>query len=175
MDPALAKALSTPGLGQPLPAAERARLDAQSIYPDGRGLPEGRGTVAEGRALYAQRCAACHGAAGRGGSGGVLISGEPLDAPDADAGIDNYWPYATTLFDFTRRAMPMDAPGSLSNDEVYAVTGYLLNLAGIVGPDETLDAASLAAVKMPNRNGFVWIDGPKRGASAKSAAASSRR
>ncbi|GAC1621554.1 MAG: cytochrome c [Nevskia sp.] len=150
-----------PGLGQPLSAAERGALAGSSIYPDGRGLPPGQGSAREGRAIYEQRCRACHGEAGAGGSGGQLIAGESIRSPDPDRGIDNYWPYATTLFDFTRRAMPMDAPGSLGDAEVYAVTAYLLNLGGIVGAEAVLDAGSLPAVTMPNRDGFVWIDAAK--------------
>ena len=156
-----------PGLGKPLTTSERAALEGHSIYPDGRGLPPGQGTAGEGKAIYEQRCRSCHGVAGAGGSGGLLIAGESLRATDADRGIDNYWPYATTLFDFTRRAMPMDAPGTLSDPEVYALTAYLLNLGGIIAADAVMDAVSLPAVKMPNRDGFVGIDAAPR-ASARS-------
>lgn len=147
-----------PGLGQPLDGEALRALAGRSIYPDGRGLPPGQGTARAGLAVYAQHCRSCHGEAGRGGSGGALISGEPLRGPDPDPAVDNYWPYATTLFDFTRRAMPMDAPGSLADADVYAVTAYLLSLGGIIGEDDVLDAASLPRVRMPNRDGFIGID-----------------
>lgn len=147
-----------PALGQPLSAEQRAALAGTSVYPDGRGLPTGEGRARDGAALYASRCASCHGPGGRGGSGGVLISGEPITAPDADRGIDNYWPWATTLFDYTRRAMPLDAPGSLTVGETYAVTAYLLAQAGLLTPDAVLDAESLKRLRMPNRDGFVGID-----------------
>lgn len=147
-----------PALGKPLSAEQRAALAGTSVFPDGRGLPTGQGQAREGAVIYASRCASCHGSGGRGGSGGVLISGEPITAPDADRDIDNYWPWATTLFDYTRRAMPLDAPGSLSVDQTYAVTAYLLVQAGLLEPDAVLDAGRLAALRMPNRDGFVGID-----------------
>ena len=116
------------------------------VFPDGAGLPTGRGTVTEGEALFAARCVACHGLRGRGGTGGEL------------AGGGTYWPYATTVFDFIRRAMPMTAPGSLSDAEVYAVTAYLLFENGIIEQSVVMDADTLKAIKMPNRDGFIWID-----------------
>jgi mono/diheme cytochrome c family protein len=146
-----------PRLGMPASAHALASRDTP-VFPDGRGLPPGSGTVAEGRVLFARQCAKCHGDAGRGGPGGELAGGNPdLTAPQPDRTIATYWPHATTLFDFIRRAMPLDAPRSLADDEVYALVAYLLDLDGIaVG--ERLDAAALAAVKMPNRDGFRWID-----------------
>ncbi len=142
-------------------ATERALAVRDAlIFPDGRGLPPGSGTVAEGRALFARRCAACHGDGGRGGPGGELAGGNPdLTAPQPDRTIGTYWPYATSLFDFIRRAMPLDAPRSLTDSEVYALVAYLLELNGI-GGGKRLDAAALAAVKMPNRDGFRRIDVP---------------
>jgi len=142
-------------------AASQADIDSRSnvIFPAGEGLPPGQGTVAQGAALYALHCVACHGREGRGGSGGELAGGNPdLTARQPDKTIGTYWPYATTLFDFVRRAMPLTAPWSLTDEETYALVAYLLNLNGIVGPEFVADAAAVRAVKMPNRNGFVPID-----------------
>jgi len=154
---AAAGAAGLPQFGQPASAHALASREAL-IFPDGRGLPPGSGTVAEGRALFERQCASCHGERGRGGPGGELAGGNPdLTAPQPDRTIGTYWPYATTLFDFIRRAMPLGAPRSLADDEVYALVAYLLDLNGIaVG--ERLDAAALAAVRMPNREGFRWLD-----------------
>jgi len=152
----------SPRLGAPVTAADAARFDLD-VFPDGRGLPAGRGSVAQGAALFAQHCAACHGTRGRGASAEELVGGsEPLASAYPDKTIGLYWPYATTLFDFIRRAKPMLAPGSLSADEVYALTAWLLAADGVIGSDGVLDAASLAAVKMPNRDGFVGVDAKAR-------------
>ena len=137
-----------------------------SPLPDGRGLPQGSGSVGQGRTVYERRCAACHGADLEGGQGDRLIGGRgtlvqrPGQAPIKT--VESYWPYATTLFDYVKRAMPLDAPGSLDDAEVYAVSAYILSRAGIVPPDATLDARSLAAVRMPNRDGFVPDPRPER-------------
>jgi len=143
------------GIGQPL--AERTvapwniDVDAQ-----GAGLPAGCGSVAQGRVLYAQQCAACHGDKGQGNPADALVGGRgSLATATPLKTIGSFWPYATTLFDFINRAMPYNAPKSLTADEVYAVSAYLLHLNGIVPADTVLDAASLAAVRMPNRDGFV--------------------
>ena len=113
--------------------------------------------------LYAQHCVACHGPGGRGGPGGELAGGtQALTSNTPDQTIGTYWPYATTLFDFIRRAMPLDAPGSLEPDEVYALCAYLLAENGIIAPETELDAATLAAIVMPNRDGFDWVDVPRR-------------
>lgn len=149
-----------PGLGKPA-SVESVAARNSSIYPDGRGLPEGRGTANDGRVVYQQKCASCHGERGEGGSGGHLVGRGPLTGPDADKSVGNYWPYATTIFDFTRRAMPMAAPGSLSADETYAVTAFLLYLNEIVAADEEMNARTLPRVQMPNRDGFAWIDVPQ--------------
>ena len=131
-----------------------------SPLPDGRGLPPGSGTVAQGKALYTEQCVACHGANLEGGLGdkliggrGTLINTDPSKAPVKT--VESYWPYATTLFDYIKRAMPLTAPESLSDDEVYALCAYILSRANVVGANATLDAKSLAAVRMPNRDGFI--------------------
>ncbi|AFK60830.1 sulfite oxidase cytochrome subunit [Advenella kashmirensis WT001] len=143
------------GFGQPVTPEHIAAWDI-NVFADGRNLPEGSGTVTQGGTIYAQQCAACHGSKGEGGSGdklvggiGKLASGKPVKT------VGSYWPYAPTLFDYIRRAMPLTAPQSLSNEQVYAVTAYLLHLNGLVEQDARLDAKSLAAIKMPNRDGFV--------------------
>ena len=144
-----------PGLGVPITAADIAAWDI-SVLPSGRELPAGSGTGTLGEAVYTQHCAACHGAKGVGKPNDPLVGGrETLKGPGpAMKTVGSYWPYATTLFDYIRRAMPITAPQSLSNDEVYAVTAYVLQLNGIVGERDTVDAKSLAAVRMPNRDGF---------------------
>jgi cytochrome c len=147
----------TPHLGQPADAQLVDRWNL-SVYPNGRGLPAGGGTAAQGRSVYQAHCAKCHGTDGEGGSGGALVGRGPLTDPDPDQTVGNYWPYATTLFDFTRRSMPMDAPATLSDDQIYAVSAYVLYLNRIVGLDDRLDADSLPRVRMPNRDGFIGVD-----------------
>ena len=129
------------------------------VDPDGAGAPPGSGTVSRGQDIYANKCASCHGDHGQGkpmdrlvGGQGTLASSKPIKT------IGSYWPYASTVFDYIRRAMPFNAPASLSNDEVYAVTAYLLYLNGIVGKDTKLDAQTLVQIKMPNRDGFIRPD-----------------
>jgi cytochrome c len=131
-----------------------------SSMPDGRGLPEGSGTVQQGEKVYAAQCQSCHGAKLEGGVGDKLIGGRGSLAAD-QAGkqapvktMESYWPYATTLWDYIKRAMPFSAPGSLSNDDAYAVTAYILNQAKIVPDDATMNKTTLPKVEMPNRNGF---------------------
>ncbi|SOZ39367.1 c-type cytochrome [Cupriavidus neocaledonicus] len=147
------------GLGRPASERELAAWNID-VTPDGAGLPPGRGTVAQGQQVYAQRCAACHGANGEGKPADALVGGQGTLA-DAAKGKDpvktigSFWPYATTVFDFINRAMPYDAPQSLTSDEVYAVTAWLLHRNGIVPADAVLDARTLPQVKMPNRAGFV--------------------
>jgi mono/diheme cytochrome c family protein len=153
-----------PGLGVEATADEVAR-DAISIPPDGAGLPPGEGSVAEGAEIYARACLACHGEAGAGGEGLVVLTGGvgSLTTDKPARTVSSYWPFATTLFDYIRRAMPLDAPQSLTDEEVYAVTAYVLSVDGIVPEDAVLDAASLPAVEMPNRDGFVpWWPEPER-------------
>lgn len=123
---------------------------------DGKALPPGHGTVDQGRELFQNQCAACHGEKGEGGIGDRLVGGKgTLATPKPIKTVGSFWPYAPTLFDYIRRAMPMNAPQSLSNDEVYALSAYILNLNDIVPANATMDAKTLGAVKMPNRDGFV--------------------
>jgi len=152
-----------PNLGRALPPDEIRKVDI-TVWPDGKGLPPGSGSVSAGSAVYTKSCQSCHGQQGSGkpqeqltGGVGTLASGKPVKTPNS------YWPTATTLFDYIRRAMPITAPQSLSNDEVYAVTAYILSIDGIVQADAVLDAKSLPRVKMPNKDGFVswWPVPPK--------------
>jgi S-disulfanyl-L-cysteine oxidoreductase SoxD len=151
-----AGAADDPHFGKPVTAADIAAWDI-SIGPDGAGLPPGKGTVAQGETVYAAKCQACHGEKGGGNPNDRLVGGAGTIAPDKAAvkTVGSYWPYATTLFDYVRRAMPWDKPKSLSDEEVYSVAAYVLYLNGVIGPDEVLDAQSLPKVKMPNRDGFT--------------------
>ena len=150
-------------LGRPLTPEEIRKIDI-TIAPDGKGLPAGSGSVSLGAAVYAKECQSCHGVKGAGkpqdqltGGLGTLASAKPVKTPAS------YWPVATTLFDYIRRAMPITSPQSLTNDEVYAVTAYILSIDGIVPSDAVLDAKSLPQVKMPNRDGFIsWWPKPPR-------------
>lgn len=147
-----------PRLGRPLTAAEAAGAGT-TIFPDGRGLPAGSGNATLGKTVFEQHCLRCHGAGGRGASAPELVGGSaPLTSARPDKTIGLYWPYAATLFDFNWRAMPMDKPGTLSADDAYAVTAYLLLAEGLIGDAAVMDARSLPTVKMPNRKGFRWID-----------------
>jgi S-disulfanyl-L-cysteine oxidoreductase SoxD len=146
------------GFGTTASEQEIAAIDIDAM-PDGRGLPPGSGTYAEGREVYMAQCAACHGEQLEGipelggdkliGGRGSLASGSPVKT------VESYWPYATTLFDYVKRAMPLVAPGSLSDDEVYAVSAFILAEAGIIGRDQVMNATTLPEVLMPNRDGFV--------------------
>jgi mono/diheme cytochrome c family protein len=149
-------AAETPRLGQPVAPAELAPWDI-SIGPDGAGLPPGRGTAAQGAAVYAAKCQACHGEKGAGRPNDQLAGGAGTLAGDRPPvkTVGSYWPYATTLFDYIRRAMPWGETKSLGADELYAVSAYVLHLNGIVAEADVLDAASLPKVRMPNRDGFV--------------------
>jgi cytochrome c len=150
-----------PGLGRPASPATVAAADI-SIPPSGETLPPGSGTAARGAQLFAEKCQACHGEAGAGGPMDRLTGGiGTLAAPRPIKTVASFWPYATTLFDYIRRAMPLQAPQSLSDEEVYALVAYLLSVDGIVARDATLDARSLPQVRMPNRDGFVRAE-PRR-------------
>jgi len=131
-------------------------VSVASIMPEGGGLPPGSGTPAQGAPIYAQKCAACHGENGKGGVSAALVGGQPLTSGiETTKTIANFWPYATTLFDFTRRAMPWQQPRTLTNDEVYALTAYILSLNKIIGATDVMNAETLPAVRMPNRDGFI--------------------
>jgi mono/diheme cytochrome c family protein len=143
------------GVGQPA-TQEQIRNLGTAIAPDGSGLPEGSGTVDAGREVFKARCARCHGEKGEGGVGSILVGGQgTLATARPLKTVGSYWPYATTVWDYTNRAMPFDRPGLLKPDEVYAVVAYVLNLNGIIGNDQVMDAKSLPKVKMPNRDGFI--------------------
>jgi cytochrome c len=147
-----------PHLGRPAPPEAIARMDL-TVAPDGSGLPPGSGSVAAGRATYDAKCAACHGPAGRGGIADRLTGGiGSLASPKPVKTVASYWPYATTLFDYVRRAMPLDAPQSLTDEEVYGLVAYLLSVDRIVPPDARIDAASLPKIHMPNRGGFLSLE-----------------
>jgi cytochrome c len=147
------------GFGTPASAADIAKIDID-VMPDGRGAPPGQGTYSEGKKVYAATCAACHGAdmakpvKGTGaaplrGGRGSLTSGKPKKT------VESYWPYASTLFDYTKRAMPFFEPGSMNDNDIYAVVAYILAEGNIIGKDTVMNAKALANVKMPNRNGFI--------------------
>lgn len=158
------------GIGRPATEEEIAAVDIDAM-PDGRGFPEGSGTFAEGAEIYEYECSSCHGVDLEGiaelgapkliGGRGSLASDAPVKT------VESYWPYSSTLFDYVHRAMPLHAPGSLSADDVYAVSAYILGRAGITSdePDTTLDAKSMSAVVMPNADGF--IEDPRDGTPGK--------
>ena len=156
--------VANPGvkLGQPIAEADIAPWNIDVRGPDGRGLPPGRGTVADGKKIYDAKCLACHGADAKGGPvygtmvGGIgsFTTGTRVLTPGS------MYPYAPILFDYLRRAMPMDRPQTLTNDEAYALSAYLLNLNGLVPANAVMDATTLPAVQMPNRNGFIVDDRP---------------
>ena len=126
------------------------------VAPDGEGLPAGRGTVKEGAAVYARHCAGCHGATGVEGPGPKLVGGQgTLASARPLKTVGSYWPYATTLFDYIYRAMPFVAPQSLTPDQVYAVTAWILFQNGLLDKDAVLDRETLPGVRMLHRNGFV--------------------
>jgi S-disulfanyl-L-cysteine oxidoreductase SoxD len=146
------------GLGRPATPAELAGWDID-VRADGQGLPAGSGSVRDGLKVYAERCAACHGDKGEGnpmdrlvGGTGTLASANPVRT------VGSFWPYATTLFDYIRRAMPFTAPETLTADQIYAVCAYLLYLNKIVPAEAVLDPETLPKVQMPNRNGFTSPD-----------------
>jgi S-disulfanyl-L-cysteine oxidoreductase SoxD len=156
--PAPVAAQQTLGLGQPA-APDQIQRENIDVRPDGQGLPDGSGTPGDGQPIFAQKCAGCHGANGEGTqSGPRLVDPTPFQVGVNQPTIGNYWPYATTVWDYVHRAMPFDQPGSLSNDEVYALTAYLLAQNGIIGGEDRLNAQSLPAVQMPNRPSFTAPD-----------------
>ena len=143
------------GLGR-APTEEEIKAWDTTVPPDGKGLPPGSGTAAAGRGVYTARCASCHGEKGNDGKYEPLVGGRgTLTSAKPVKTIGSYWPYATTLWSYINRAQPFDEPGSLTHEQVYAVTAYLLHLNGIIGEADVMDARTLPAVQMPNRAGFV--------------------
>ena len=150
-----AASAETPHFGKPIDEATIAPWDI-SILPDGTGLPKGSGTPAQGAPIFAEKCAACHGDNGKGGEAAALVSDRELAGISAaQKTIRNFWPYSTTIFDFIRRAMPAQMPHSLTDDEVYALTAYILAENKLIGANDMMDAQSLPKVKMPNRDNFI--------------------
>ena len=137
-------------------SAEDIELVNLSVDTDGQNLPEGSGTAAQGKPLYDAHCASCHGVDGEGALADRLVGGQGTLGSDKPVKtVGSYWPYATTLFDYTRRTMPYTAPLSLSNDDYYAITAYVLHRNDIISDDVVIDKSSLPGVRMPNRDGFL--------------------
>ncbi len=145
----------TYGFGRTPTADELKRIDIE-VLPDGRGLPAGSGTAAGGKPIYEQKCLTCHGPTGKEGPQEILAGGKgSLATSKPVKTVGSYWPYATTLWDYIHRAMPFDHPGTLADNDVYALTAYVLYLNDIVPADAVVDQTTLATIQMPNRNGFV--------------------
>ena len=155
------------GIGRAATADEIKKIDID-VMPDGRGLPPGRGTVAEGQAIYTAKCQSCHGAGGAGATAERLVGRDSgpnwnfATDPKLVKTVGNYWPYATTLYDYTFRAMPFMQPGTLTPNETYALTAYILSLNKIVPDDAVMDSTTLPKVVMPSRDKFV-MDNRKGG------------
>ncbi len=145
------------GFGSDASEARIAMWDID-IKPDGEGLPPGSGSVAEGQRVYLTYCVACHGATGTEGPNDRLVATAEWEQWPNGQTVGNYWPYATTLYDYVRKAMPQLTPGTLTSDETYAVIGYILNMNGVVPADAVMDATTLPAVEMPARDRFVADD-----------------
>jgi mono/diheme cytochrome c family protein len=148
----------SPGLGKPMSETDIKAWDI-SVLPDGTNLPPGSGTPAQGAKIYAEKCVVCHAEGGKGGAApgaGPLVGGDPLtNGIDTAKTIANYYAYATTVFDYIRRAMPYNAPRSLADSEVYALTAYILTLNKLIGDNDAMDAKTLPQVKMPNRDNWI--------------------
>ena len=157
IDPGADELRPGPNLGQPADSRTVSDLD-WGVMPDGAGLPAGGGTAQQGRVVYDSLCVSCHGPGGLGDSGDQL-AGAQMRLTDEwpEKTIGSYWPYAPTLFDFIRRSKPMPEPGSLNDSEVYALTAYLLYLNEIIPEDQEMNAATLPAVQLPNRAGFIRV------------------
>lgn len=156
-----ARAADGPDLGREATSAEIAGWDI-SIPPDGSGLPPGGGTAAAGSAVYAAKCQSCHGEKGAGTPNDRLVGGHgTLAGPAPVRTVGSYWPYATTVFDYVRRSMPYQHPQSLTNDEAYAVTAYLLHLNGIIAEGDVMNAQTLPRVRLPNRDNFILAYPPR--------------
>jgi S-disulfanyl-L-cysteine oxidoreductase SoxD len=144
----------TPRLGKPISQTDLAEWDI-NVLPDGNNLPPGSGKAADGAEIFAAKCAFCHGDKGQGGHAVRLIGGPPKASLDGGKTIANYWPQATTLFDFIRRAMPFTQPRSLTDQEVYSLVAYLLAENKLIGENDEINASTLPKVRMPNRDNFV--------------------
>lgn len=145
----------TTGLGRAISESQLRDFDLIAP-PDGSGYPEGSGTALQGKLVFEARCQACHAANGEGTSGNTrLVGGDMQSEGRPIRTVGSYWPHASTLFDYIRRAMPADSPKSLSNTEVYQVTAYVLYLNGIVNLDATLNSETLTKIEMPNKDGFI--------------------
>lgn len=145
----------TPYLGKEVSNFEIAKIDI-SVNAEGLGLPEGSGSAEEGFAIYEKKCSSCHGVKGIGKPADALVGGiGTLASEKPIRTVGSYWQYSTTLFDYIRRAMPLDSPKSLTNNETYALCAYILSLNGIVEKTAVLNASNLAKIQMPNRNGFI--------------------
>ena len=143
------------GVGRPA-TDEEIRAWNIDVSPTGEGLPPGQGTIKQGAQVYATKCAACHGPTGTEGPKNKLVGGRnTLTAPKPIKTIGSYWPYATTLYDYIHRAMPFNAPQSLTPDETYSVIAWLLFQNQVIAEDAVIDAQTLPKVEMPNRNGFI--------------------
>ena len=147
-------AAESPRLGKPISPSDFKPWDL-NILPDGTNLPAGSGKAADGQKIFAEKCVACHGENGQGGLAARVIGGPPKATLDGGKGIANYYPYATTVFDFIRRSMPWNAPRTLTDQEVYALTAYLLAANKLIGEGDEMNAATLPKVQMPNRGNFV--------------------
>ena len=151
----LSAAVQAQSLGTPINESQLQDFDLIA-QPDGSGYPEGGGTAMQGKAIFERRCAACHGMNGEGTSGNtVLVGGDMQSEERPIRTVGSYWPHASTLFDYVQRAMPADAPKSLSSSEVYQVIAYVLNLNGIVEDSLVLNKETLMQVEMPNKDGFI--------------------
>jgi S-disulfanyl-L-cysteine oxidoreductase SoxD len=144
------------GLGKPV-TENQIKAWNIDVGPNGAGLPSGSGTAATGEIIYQQKCASCHGDKGQGGISNRLVGGGGLNTDKPVKTVGSFWPYATTIFDYVKRAMPHQAPQSLTDDQVYALTAYILYMNKIISTDEVMNAKSLPLVKMPNRDGFIPI------------------
>lgn len=150
------QAEDAPHLGKEL-TTQRISATEFTVWPNGEGLPEGSGNAATGEKLYQAHCFACHGKNGEKGINDRLAGGRgTINSPKPMKTVGSYWPYATTLFDYIRSAMPYQRPGTLADDEVYSLTAYILHLNGIVARNTDINPTSLPQIQMPNRENFVW-------------------
>lgn len=144
------------GLGKTIQEVQIAAWNID-VAPSGAGLPPGKATARQGESIYKDKCASCHGNQGQGGVANRLVGGGALNTDKPIKTVGSYWPYATTVFDYTKRAMPHPLPQSLTNDEVYATTAYILYMNKIIGIDDEMNAKTLPLVKMPNWDGFIPV------------------